>query len=220
MILARALDRSLDELAARAPGGIVALDAGCGRASLLRHRRDRIARLVGVDIHRPESPLLHLDDFRVVDMCTDGGAFEDGTFDLILSNFTLEHLPDPQAAMTNLRRWLRPGGTLVASTVNRRHPFVAAYLGLPTRLRTRIQPLIKADAADAHPLVGICNDPDTIRRALELAGFERIEATMVGNLAHAWRRRWPTFIIGLIGDLLARAFPSRRSTIVVIARRP
>ena len=39
--------------------------------------------------------------------------------------------PTRAAALGNLYRWLRPGGTLVITTVNRRHPFVAAYLGIP-----------------------------------------------------------------------------------------
>ena len=43
------------------------------------------------------------------------------------------------SALANLARWLRPGGSLVLTTVNRRHPFVAAYLGLPDPLRRRIQ---------------------------------------------------------------------------------
>jgi len=45
----------------------------------------------------------------------------DASFDVVLSSFTLEHFADPLAALVNLRYWLRPGGTLVATTVNRRH---------------------------------------------------------------------------------------------------
>ena len=118
--------------------------------------------------------------------------------------------------MANLRRWLRPGGTLVATTVNRRHPFVAAYLGLPDGPRRRLQPLVKATAADAHPLVGACNDPATIRQTLVGAGFTDIRLTTVGHLARAWGRYWPTFALGLAGDLLTVPFPSRRSTIVAV----
>jgi hypothetical protein len=40
----------------------------------------------------------------------------------------------------------------------------------------------------------------------------------VGHLARAWGRHWPTFLLGLTGDLLTRGLPSRRSTIVVVAR--
>jgi SAM-dependent methyltransferase len=174
--------------------------------------------LVGADVHAPDRPLPYLDDFATVDVCRDAHAFDDAAFDLILSNFTMEHLADPGAALANLHRWLRPGGVLALTTVNRRHPLVAAYLGLPEGLRRRFQPLVKASAADAHPLAGRCNDPATVRATLIEAGFERIELETLGNLGRAWaRRRW-SFALGLVGDLLARGIPSRRSTILAVAR--
>jgi SAM-dependent methyltransferase len=215
-----ALDRAISAAEARSPGSIAVLDAGCGRVSALRAFRPRIARLVGADIHEPAAPLPHLDEFAIVDLCGPGSAFPDGSFDLVLSSFTLEHFVDPLRALANLRRWLRPGGALVATTVNRRHPFVAAYLGLPDRPRRAIQPLVKATAADAHPLVGACNDPATVRRMLVATGFIDVRLTTVGHLARAWGRHMPTFAVGLAGDLLTTAAPSRRSTIVVLASAP
>jgi SAM-dependent methyltransferase len=197
---------------------VSALDAGCGRVSQLRPFRGRIGRLVGADIHPPADPLPHLDEFVTLDLCGPADAFPAGAFDVVLSSFTLEHFARPSVALINLRRWLTPGGTLVATTVNRRHPFVAAYLGLPAPIRHRLQPVVKARAADAHPLVGACNEPATIADALAAAGFRHVELTTVGHLARAWGRTWPTFALGLAGDLLAHSLPSRRSTIVAVAR--
>lgn len=216
-LVGEALDRAVSSAELRSPGAVTALDAGCGRVSALRAFRPRIARLVGADLHRPSAPLPHLDAFEIVDLCRDPDGFAEASFDIVLSSFTLEHFADPAAALSNLRRWLRPGGTLVATTVNRRHPFVAAYLGLPARARRKIQPIIKATTADAHPLVGACNDPASVRRALDDAGFVDVRITTVGHLARAWGRHWPTFALGLIGDLLTSAAPSRRSTIVIVA---
>ena len=213
-----ALDAAVEAAERGSPGAVSALDAGCGRVSALRAFRPRIARLVGADIHQPATPLPHLDEFAIVDLCGRRDGFAAESFDIVLSSFTLEHFADPAAALANLRAWLRPGGVLVATTVNRRHPFVAAYLGLPDGPRRAIQPLVKATAADAHPLVGACNDPATVRQALADAGFTGIRLTTVGHLARAWGRHWPTFALGLLGDLLTLAFPSRRSTIVVVAR--
>jgi SAM-dependent methyltransferase len=214
------LGAAVDAATERWSGDLAVLDAGCGRTSPLIPFRDRIDRFVGVDIHEPATPLPYLDEFATVDLCVDGGAFPEGTFGLILSNFTLEHFADPAAALANLYRWLRPGGTLVVTTVNRRHPFVAAYLALPDGPRRRLQPVIKATAADAHPLVGACNDPATVEAALSGAGFERIELETVGNLARAWGRWLPTFALGTAGDLIAQRSPSRRSTILAAARKP
>ena len=214
------LGSAVDAAAARSPGDVTVLDAGCGRTSPLIRFRDRIDRFVGVDIHAPETPLPYLDEFATVDLCAAGASFPEDSFEVVLSNFTVEHFADPPAALANLYRWLRPGGTLVITTVNRRHPFVKAYLSFPDGARHRIQPLIKASAADAHPLVGVCNEPETIAEALGGAGYEQIQIETVGNLARAWGRHLPTFAIGLAGDVIAQGSPSRRSTILASAVKP
>ncbi len=216
-----ALEQAIGAAEARADEAgrpVTALDAGCGRVSQLRPFRARIGRLVGADIHPPVTPLPHLDEFVTADLCGSAEAFVRASFDVILASFTLEHFDEPVAALSNLRSWLAPGGMLVATTVNRRNPFVAAYLGLPAPIRDRLQPLVKSTAADAHPLVGACNDPTVIADALGLAGFGQVRLTTAGHLARAWGRSWPTFALGLLGDLMTQGSPSRRSTIVVVAR--
>jgi hypothetical protein len=105
----------------------------------------------------------------------------------------------------------------VITTVNRRHPFVWAYLAMPSRLRGSLQRLVKATAADAHPIVGACNSPGELERGLTAAGFGDVRVTTVGHLARAWGRHLPTYLVGLLGDLLVQGQPSRRSTIVVSA---
>ncbi|MBA2381022.1 MAG: class I SAM-dependent methyltransferase [Chloroflexi bacterium] len=224
-LVTAALDEAFDGCETRARNGdgpgIAVLDAGCGRVSHLKRYRSRIERFVGADIHAPKpGSLPHLDEFATVDLCVDRDAFPPETFDVILSTFTVEHFDDPPAAIEHLRGWLRPGGVLILSTVNRRHPFVGGYLGLPDRLRRRIQPLVKAGAADAHPLVGACNVPATIDAALRAAGFVDVRLWTTGHLAAAWGRRRATRILGRIGDLLTARWPSRRSTIVASAARP
>jgi SAM-dependent methyltransferase len=214
-----ALDAAITEAEARSPGSVAALDAGCGRVSALEPFRARIARLVGADIHPLAAPLPHLDDFVIADLCGSPASFAEGSFDVVLSSFTIEHFADPPAALANLARWLRPGGTLVATTVNRRHPLVWAYLAVPVLVRGRVQRLVKASAADAHPIVGACNSPALLRAAAEAAGFADVRLETVGHLERAWGRiavgRW----LGRLGDALAAPFPSRRSTLVLVARR-
>lgn len=198
----------------------VVLDAGCGRHSALVPLRRRIGRFVGVDIHQPSAPLQWLDEFVEADLCRDAHAFPEASFDVALSSFTVEHFDDPGAAFATMRSWLRPGGTLVITTVNRRHPFVNAYLSLPRSVGHRLQRVVKSTAADAHPLVGACNTPALLRRALRRAGYGDIEIVTTDHLARAWRHRLPTWFLGLLGDLAAHPFPARRSTVVARARRP
>ncbi len=200
-------------------GGAAALDAGCGRLSLLRPLRPRLSRFVGVDIHAPAKPLTWLDEFAVADLCTDVDAFPPATFDVTLSNFTVEHFADPVAAFRTIGTWLKPGGWLVITTVNRRHPLVDLYLSIPASVRAKVQPIVKKSEADAHPLVGACNTPNLVREGLAAAGYRDIEIVTTSHLARAWGRTWPTWALGLLGDIAAHAMPARRSTIVARARR-
>ena len=207
--------------AGRPAGEVDALDAGCGDRSALARFRPRLGRLVGADLEEPRSGVpAYFDEFVATDLCTIPGTFPASSFDVVLSAFTVEHLVDPPAAFANIGRWLRPGGTLVLTTVNRRHPFVAAYLRLPDPLRARLQPWVKDATEDTHRLVGACNDPTALRDALGKAGFVEIRIRTVDNLARAWGRRRLSFLAGVVGDLLVRGRPSRRSTLVVVARTP
>lgn len=200
--------------------GAVVLDAGCGRVSALRPFRARIGRLIGLDIHAPAAPLEWIDEFVVADLCEDRAALPQESLDVVLSSFAVEHLADPVAGFVTLAGWLRPGGWLVLSTVNRRHPFVELYCRLPRRLAAPLQRAVKAGPADAHPLVGACNTPADVRAALRGAGFVEVELITVDHLARAWGRRRAPLVVGLTGDLAAHPFPSRRSTIVARAQRP
>jgi len=217
------LDQAFEELEAAhrdvEGSGLDVLDAGCGRRSPLLPYRRRIRRFAGADLRVPApGEMAFLDTFVRADLCHDVDAFPAQSVDLVLSNFTLEHFADPAAALANMARWLRPGGRVVVTTVNRRHPFVGAYLALPAPLRGRLQRLVRP--AHAHPLVGACNDPRTVAAALRGAGLEGVRVETVGHLARAWARRWPTFLLGLLGDLAAGPFPSRRSTILAMGSAP
>jgi SAM-dependent methyltransferase len=220
-VVRRALDEAFERGTAAGRHRLDALDAGCGRRSQLVPYRRRIGRLVGADLHPPAPGAVpELDAFVAADLCTDAEAFAAGEFDIALASFTVEHFAEPAAAFRNIRSWLRPGGTLVISTVNRRHPFVGAYLGLAPGPRGRLQRLVKASAADAHPLVGACNDPASLIGSLRDAGFVEVRVTPVCHLARAWGRHFPTYLVGLLGDLVTVRLPGRRSTLVISARRP
>ena len=223
-VVAIALDQALDDAAARAARDgrpVTVLDAACGRVSALRPFRARIGHLTGADLRTPPpGAVTHLDRFVDADLCTEPDAFPAGSFDVILLSFAVEHLADPPAALANLARWARPGATIVVTTVNHRHPFVAAYLGLPAPLRDRLQATVKQGPADVHVIVGACTTRQGLSRAMRAAGWTDVRIGTVGHLARAWARTWPTFAIGIAGDILASGVPARRSTLIAVARIP
>jgi SAM-dependent methyltransferase len=91
--------RRFDELVAAMPADGRAMDCGGGD------------RCYG----DPRVINLEMTDYPTVDVV--GSVldlpFEDDTFDVILSQAVLEHVPDPQRAVDEMARVLKPGGTLL-----------------------------------------------------------------------------------------------------------
>ncbi len=101
--------------------------------------------------------------------------FEDGSFDAIVSNSTLDHfatLAEAARALQELSRVLARGGTLVVTMDNTRHPLVALRNVLPFSLLARLR-LVE------YRLGASCG-PRGLRRLVERAGLsvER-EATLM-----------------------------------------
>ncbi|HEV7501840.1 MAG TPA: class I SAM-dependent methyltransferase [Vicinamibacteria bacterium] len=98
------------------------LDAGCGRSLFTEIRPDWPFRIVAADVdfdllaaRKAEFPAV-----RWVVGDAHPLPFRDATFDGLFAGELVEHLPDPEAGVEEFRRVLRPGGTLVLTTPNRR----------------------------------------------------------------------------------------------------
>ncbi len=82
----------------------------------------------------------------------------EGTYDLVTALAVLEHLPDPEQALREALRALKPGGVLVATAPNPLWDHVAGRLGM---------------VADEHHAQEI--DEAVLRRIVAGAGFQHVE---------------------------------------------
>jgi 2-polyprenyl-3-methyl-5-hydroxy-6-metoxy-1,4-benzoquinol methylase len=95
---------------------VSALDVGCGDGFLAARLAQRIPDVVAIDIDQPvlERARKRFPDSRVTwrhgDILT--LASDLGTFDAVVSNAALHHLPDTRAALRCLREVVRPDGLL------------------------------------------------------------------------------------------------------------
>jgi ubiquinone/menaquinone biosynthesis C-methylase UbiE len=125
------------DLARRRPGRL--LDWGCGwgqvTALLLQHGVDAVAFDHREGIQEPTvEPLERFPKIRVI-VSPEPVAlpFEDGAFDTVLSCGVLEHVPDPEGSVTEIRRVLRPGGLFFITNLPNRFSYterIARLLGL------------------------------------------------------------------------------------------
>jgi SAM-dependent methyltransferase len=111
----RILAAALDRLGVHA-GSI--LDVGCGSGANLELFREREpgAALIGIDVER--EPVRACRERRGAFVCQADAVrlpFASASFDLVAALDALEHLEDDAAALRELHRVCRPGGTLVAT---------------------------------------------------------------------------------------------------------
>ena len=125
-------------LAARTPlTGARIVDVGCGGGIFSEALALAGAHVLGIDLSAPllEVAELHaLESQAVLEYrCVAAemlAAEQPGDFDVVTCMELLEHVPDPAATMAALATLVKPGGTVVVSTLNR-HPkaFLVAILG-------------------------------------------------------------------------------------------
>jgi SAM-dependent methyltransferase len=100
--------------------------------------------------------------------------FADGSFDAVYSGSTLDHFDsenDIHAAISELRRVLRPGGRLLLTMDNAANPIIRIRNG------PLLQVLRMAHVVPYH--VGITFTPAALREAVTRSGFEVIEMVAV-----------------------------------------
>lgn len=139
--LDRRWKRRAVDLAAPA-AGLRALDLACGTGDLTFAVASRGASVVGLDVTprmlelarrkpamRTPDPAGPVPVFVAGDMIA--LPFPDASFDLVTTGYGLRNVPDLASAVTEIRRVLRPGGTLVSLDFNRpENAFVrGVYLG-------------------------------------------------------------------------------------------
>lgn len=110
------------------PGEII-LDAGCGTGIFTTDFLDAGTKVVGLDISRP---MLRRARQKTVDMPLEAVQadmiylpFADNVFDKTVSITALEFIADAGAAVRELFRVTRPGGVIVAATLNSLSPWAA-----------------------------------------------------------------------------------------------
>jgi malonyl-CoA O-methyltransferase len=103
------------------PRAVLDLGAGTGLAAAELKRRFRGAKVTATDIAAPMLQLArkHSRWWRPI-RCVEADAralpFDTASFDLVFSNLMLQWLQPPDAALAEIRRVLRPGGLLLASS--------------------------------------------------------------------------------------------------------
>lgn len=198
--------------------------AGEGLCGLLAQRADQV---VGTDVSlavaRAATGAVNRPTRRVDATLCDVRrlAFADGLFDIVVSNSTLDHFAlrsDITVALAEIHRVTRPGGVLVVTLDNPRHPLVAARTLLPARLLRALglQPYYVGATMSLPRLVAtleslgwVVDDTTTMMHTLRVAAIPACSRLdRVGPGGTAARRRLTAVMAAseLLGRLPTRQF--------------
>lgn len=109
---------------------------GCGSGHLTRRLAERGVDIVGVDANPSAAEVADTD--RVRTMRAEDLAFDDDSFDAIISVHAIEHIPALEAALVEMARVLRPGGR--ALFIYPAEPIMGLY-AIPTSIILHGTPL-------------------------------------------------------------------------------
>lgn len=196
------------------------LDLGCGRGGVVELFWRDVALAAGVDADASSLAEHRAAGMPVLLGRGESLPFVDGSFDLVVCLWVLEHLRRPEEVLREVSRVLRPGGHFVFLTPNLKHPLLRLNQvgrALPSLQRRLVPRLYGRAEADTFPVQYRANTTgalETLARdaGLEVAGLSVVPDPTYTALngamfrASVWSERWlpAGWGIHLVGDF-ARA---------------
>ena len=207
---------------------MVVVDLGAGRGSRFDQGSDpfrkrfcnfhgRTKRLVGIDVDPAVMSHPHLDEALVIEP---GGALplEDGSVDVIICEWVIEHIENPKKFAQEIHRVLKPGGWLCALTPNR-----FGYVGIgntivPASLKDRLMRLVwpERPIEDAFPTFYRMNTLGSIQRAFDKMSWSHYGYTSNGTPKYHGGTTVGMTLVSLLQWLMP---PAMRTNLMIFSRK-
>lgn len=156
------------------------LGAGPATRSAVRSFKGEVAWVTGADIDPIIFDNPEIDEAVLI---KDGRLpLPDASFDIVVSDYVLEHVERPAAFMGEVYRVLEPGGSFFFRTPNCMHYIALASAVTPHWFHEAISNRVRRIPADSHapyPTFYRMNGRGRLRRLAQDAGFRAIELDMV-----------------------------------------
>jgi len=160
----------------------VVLDVGCGRGGFnedpisfkkdLRILKGKVSKVIGIDVDQSAKENPFLDEFLL--LSGDVWPIESNSINLIVSDYVLEHVVNPDRFFQEIHRVLKPGGYICIRTSNRWN-YIALFATLiPNKFHTKVTAIVQDGRKDedVFPTLYKCNSIRKIRKIMKMNGLE------------------------------------------------
>jgi SAM-dependent methyltransferase len=171
----------------------VLLDIGCGYGRNAARFARGISRYIGLNIDEEELDAARQNnpdpsfEFRIGD-AMDMKVIEDGSVDIALLIFVLEHIEFPDRLFAELSRVLRPGGAVFFLAPNLLNPTSLIIRVLSPAARFRIKKVLTGrEEPPDYPIYYRCNTVGQMDRMAARFGLERDRVDLFSSLGYLFR---------------------------------
>lgn len=185
------------------------LDLGCGRGMLPQmDLKGKVAFIAGVDPDKAVFDNPYLDEAKQLPLPSGDIPYENGCFDMIVSNNVLEHIEDPGKFLSEVERVLKPGGIFLGKTPNKRHyvPLISALT--PLRFHKWINKKRGRDEEDTFPTHYRLNTEQDIRNATQGTLLDVAEVQLIEGRPEYLRFNPITYFCGFLYERIVNRFAS------------
>jgi len=158
------------------------LDAGCGKKGIMNKYKGMLKYAVGIDLS-----FTALKQNNSLDSYVLGNLsqlpFPEAVFDIIISQWVVEHIPEPALCFREFYRVLKKGGGLILVTNSIYHPLMFFSSIFPAAIRDDIKKFLLPPEIeeDTFPTYYRCNSLKKMEDVLEGIGFSKVYDTYVGD---------------------------------------
>ena len=207
-----------------APGNARILEVGAGLANPTSAFLASLGELDGLDISDEVKENTHLRGRFVFD--GDRFPLADASYDLVVSDYVVEHVVSPDSHLAEIKRVLRPGCPYVFRTPNRFHYVSIAAQMTPFWLHTKLVNRLRglpADAHDLYPTVYAMNTCADIRHHASRVGLTVERIDMVEKEPSYGMFARPAFLAFMAYERLVNSTESLawlRANVFAVLRKP
>lgn len=163
---------------------IALLDAGCGEKGIMDKYKGECKLSVGIDL-----TMENLKRNKSLDYLLFGDLqslpFKNSSYDIIITQWVLEHISNPKQVFKEFNRVLKPNGDLIIVTNSIYNPIMLISALLPASIRDKMKKKVFPSEIkeDTFPTYYKCNSKKSLDDLLIEQGFSRISFQYSGDIS-------------------------------------